>query len=156
MIHRTTTHLGCSAGISHCALEDDVYEGMLIPKGATVIPNVWALSRDEEKYSSPERFLPERFLTDGGQLKDESFGVVFGFGRRVCPGRYLADASLWISFACMLALFNFEKRKDALGNVIDFEPKFTPTLASRPYPFPCSIIPRDGVNAEKLAKLMDV
>ncbi|EIW84293.1 cytochrome P450 [Coniophora puteana RWD-64-598 SS2] len=142
--------------ISHSALEDDIYEGMLIPKGATIIPNVWALSRNEEKYPSPERFLPERFLTETGEIKDENFDLVFGFGRRICPGRHLADASLWISIACILALFNFEKRKDAFGNIIDFEPKYTPTLASRPYPFPCSIVPRDGVNSEKLSKLIDV
>ena len=28
-------------GVSHCAVEDDVYNGMLIPKGAIVFPNNW-------------------------------------------------------------------------------------------------------------------
>lgn len=28
-------------GVPHAVIQDDVYEGMLIPGGATVIPNIW-------------------------------------------------------------------------------------------------------------------
>ncbi|KAF8134907.1 hypothetical protein EV363DRAFT_1396372 [Boletus edulis] len=32
----------------------------------------------------------------------------FGFGRRVCVGRYVAEASLWAAIVNMLTLFRFE------------------------------------------------
>lgn len=28
-------------GVAHSVTEDDVYEGYLIPKGTTVLPNIW-------------------------------------------------------------------------------------------------------------------
>ena len=37
-------------GVAHYVTEDDVYEGYTIPKGTTVLPNVW--------YVSPSLFLP--------------------------------------------------------------------------------------------------
>ncbi|OSX55904.1 hypothetical protein POSPLADRAFT_1103320, partial [Postia placenta MAD-698-R-SB12] len=32
-----------------------------IPEGSTIIPNVWAMSRDSSIYPDPEAFHPERF-----------------------------------------------------------------------------------------------
>lgn len=32
--------------------------------------------------------------------------LIFGFGRRVCPGRYLAAHSVWLAAACILAAFD--------------------------------------------------
>ncbi|MBE3044778.1 cytochrome P450 [Candidatus Bathyarchaeota archaeon] len=72
------------------------YEGMLIPKGAYIIPNVWWFLHDPEAYPRPEVFDPERFMAPRNE-PDPS--VSFGFGRRVCPGRYLADSNLFINIA---------------------------------------------------------
>ena len=38
------------AGIPHSADEDEVYNGYFIPKGATVIGNVWAIHMDPARY----------------------------------------------------------------------------------------------------------
>ena len=43
---------------------------------------------------------------------------------RFCPGRLLAENSLWAAAAVMLSSLRFEKAKDAAGNHIDFEPTF--------------------------------
>ena len=43
---------------------------------------------------------------------------------RFCPGRFLAENSLWAAAAVMLSSLRFEKAKDAAGNHIDFEPTF--------------------------------
>jgi cytochrome P450 len=32
----------------------------------------------------------------------------FGFGRRVCAGRDLAEASVWVTMMCLLATFEFK------------------------------------------------
>ena len=60
---------------------------------------------DEEKYPNPGTFLPERFLNEDGSLRsDARFPTEpFGFGRRICPGKELADASLWIMIVTVLA-----------------------------------------------------
>jgi cytochrome P450 len=65
-------------------MKEDVYEGYRIPEGATVIANVFAITRDEEMYPDPLEFRPERFLGPSPQVDPHKF--VFGFGRRACPG----------------------------------------------------------------------
>ena len=70
-------------GIPHASVEEDVYEGMRIPAGTSVFPNVWAMMHDEEVYHEPERFWPERYLprNEGGRGEPLPVGN-FGFGRR--------------------------------------------------------------------------
>ena len=42
---------------------------------------------DKARYPNPEVFNPERFLDTQGLLtEDDPAEVVFGFGRRSCPG----------------------------------------------------------------------
>ncbi|KAH7919213.1 cytochrome P450 [Leucogyrophana mollusca] len=142
--------------IAHAATNSDVYEGYYIPKGAVVIANPWAMSRNETKYPKPSEFIPERFLdADGALLDIEPPTFVFGFGRRVCPGRHAADASLWVVIAMTLAVFNFSKAKDVQGRDIEFLPKFSAGVTRHPDPFPCRIVPRSGVDMKELARLVD-
>ncbi|KAH7907494.1 cytochrome P450 [Hygrophoropsis aurantiaca] len=134
-------------GLAHAASEDDVYEGYLIPKGATVMANAWAMSRDPTTYPKPSQFLPERFLTPAGVLTADTVDFAFGFGRRVCVGRYLADASVWSAMVHLLAMFDIT-RPEGVG---EFEPRWTTGLGSHPEPFPCRITPRFGFEgAERL------
>ncbi|KAH7884390.1 cytochrome P450 [Phlebopus sp. FC_14] len=144
-------------GIAHAALRDDIYEGYLIPKGATIIANVWGMSQDSTKYPNPSEFRPERFLLPDGSLTDDTMSFGFGWGRRICHGRHIADASLWSAIASMLSVFSFLKAQDAIGKDIEFEPQWTPGTASRPVKFPCRIVPRRaGMDAEKMAQLISV
>ena len=66
------------------AMQDDVYRGRLIPAGAIVIQNVWAICRDRSIYPDPETFNPDRFLKDGkiNPLIFNPEDRVFGTGRR--------------------------------------------------------------------------
>lgn len=82
---------------------------------------------DPSVYSSPEAFLPERFLKSAGPddprlVLDSStpdpMDIGFGFGRRICPGRHMAYESLWIAVASILAVFNITPAKDELGKPI--------------------------------------
>ncbi|KAG2362788.1 cytochrome P450 [Suillus spraguei] len=128
--------------VIHASVDSDIFEGYYIPKGATVIPNVWAMTRNEEKYPNPSQFSPERFLDADGNLNDDTVNMAFGFGRRICVGRHLADASLWIAVACLLARFKFSKQIDADGKTVEFEPRWSSGMAIHPHPFPCSVTPR--------------
>ncbi|KIJ12558.1 hypothetical protein PAXINDRAFT_14638 [Paxillus involutus ATCC 200175] len=117
--------------------------------GAIVFTNIWAMSRDEARYPNAAKFVPERFLTAEGELnEDDPSGFVFGFGRRRCPGRYAADASLWIAIATMLATLDFNLAKDAGGKDITFEAKYIGGATRHPATFPCRISPRSHIKKE--------
>jgi len=138
-------------GIPHTTAEDDVYNGEFIPKGTVVIVNVWAICSDPARFPAPSEFRPERFLSPNGKsLADDtdlSVDLVFGFGRRICPGKHLAEASLWPAIAAMLAVFRFEKAGE-------FTPEWLSGSTSCPRPFPCRIIPRDlNMDATRLAHM---
>ncbi|KAJ6454381.1 cytochrome P450 [Mycena sanguinolenta] len=105
-------------GVPHRLIEDDVYEGMFIPAGSTVFANIRAMSLDESKYSSPTTFYPERFLPKPEGKGEPYFLSVYGFGRRICSGQHLADQSLWIAIASILASCTISNAYDKHGNVI--------------------------------------
>ncbi|KAI9442829.1 cytochrome P450 [Lactarius psammicola] len=92
-------------GFPHRLTEDDVYNGYFIPAGSMILSNSWAILRDPATYPEPSKFKPERFLDPAARppLPDAAFGC----GRRICPGRFLALNTLWITIASMLAAFEF-------------------------------------------------
>ncbi|KAH9916829.1 cytochrome P450, partial [Amylocystis lapponica] len=102
-------------GAPHRLMEDDIYEGYFLPKGSIVIANIWKFLHDPEQYADPPplEFKPERFLpSNGKEAECDPREVIFGFGRRVCPGShciYLADASVFLSCAMSLAVLNISK-----------------------------------------------
>ncbi|KAG6334580.1 hypothetical protein ID866_4517 [Astraeus odoratus] len=134
-------------------LADDVYDGMYIPKGSNVLINVWAMAQNEERFPDPTLFKPERYLTlDGKVVEDTSTPLlIFGLGRRICPGKYVAMQSLWAVMVSILATLYIGKAKDEFGNEIDFEPEFTTGVTRYPKPFPCTITPRSS-RAEELIR----
>ncbi|KAB5588625.1 Cytochrome P450 family protein [Ceratobasidium theobromae] len=97
-------------GVAHTCSQDNTYMGYFIPKGAIVMGNMWAMSRDENLYKNPEVFDPDRFL-------DPSVppAPAFGWGRRKCPGSHYAEAMLHISIASILATFRISRAKDLEG-----------------------------------------
>ncbi|KAG2083246.1 cytochrome P450 [Suillus discolor] len=134
-------------GIPHVASNDDVYDGYFIPKGAMVMVNQWALSRDEDIFPDASRFDPSRHLTVDGKLKDPFVNhFAFGHGRRICPGRWFAENSLWTAAAAILAVLRIDHAKDSNGNKFEVKPEFTTGLAIHPEPFQCSF---EIVNAAR-------
>ncbi|KIJ07215.1 hypothetical protein PAXINDRAFT_121182 [Paxillus involutus ATCC 200175] len=138
----------------HATTSSDTYKGFISPKAwATVVANIWAMSRDEARYQNAEQFVPERFLTAEGALTDDNpSGFIFGFGRRLCPERHTADASLWSAIAMMLATLEFTLAKDAGGENIVFESTYVNGATRQPATFPCCISPRSHINKESLQR----
>jgi len=142
-------------GIPHATTTSDVYKNYYIPKGAIVIANIWAMSRDQARYPDPDKFIPERFLDKEGKLTDDDPAqYIFGFGRRVCPGRHTADASLWCGIATLLATVDFNLAKDADGKDITFTATFSSGVSLHPNPFPCELTPRAHVSKEYLERVL--
>ncbi|KAH9478443.1 Cytochrome P450 monooxygenase [Psilocybe cubensis] len=111
-------------GIPHCSTQDDHYKGYYIPKGTSIFANIWALAHDEADYPEPHSFKPERFLDENGQLNDDDRILAYGFGRRVCVGKHVAGATMWILIASVLACFNITQAKDEEGNDIEINPDY--------------------------------
>lgn len=67
---------------------------------------------------------------------------IFGFGRRICPGKLLADASVFLTIARALAVFDIKSPVDDHGRPAapHFDPE--PGFVSHPAEFKADITPR--------------
>lgn len=112
-------HTPLPVSIPKALMEDDVYKGYLLPKGATVLENLWAIFQDPAVYPEPHVFNPERFLKDGKldrSVKDPE-DRVFGSSRRICPGKHFASRAIFLRFATILATFDIEPGVNDKGEV---------------------------------------
>ncbi len=75
------------------------------------------MAHDEKAYPDPFNFDPSRHVGDKPQV--DPFKFVFGFGRRVCPGAHLAEMSLFLNIANILAVFNISKPVDKDGKSVE-------------------------------------
>lgn len=132
-------HVVFPFAIPHFATEDNAYDGYAIPKGSIVMANLWAISRDEREYPDPHNFKPERFLGDKPQRSPQDW--VFGFGRRVCAGQIMAEESIFLICATVLATLQIS-RKVVDGVVVPMDLTQSAGLASRPTSFECDVKPR--------------
>ncbi|TDL20089.1 cytochrome P450 [Rickenella mellea] len=135
-------------GLPHVSTDDDVYKGYEIPKGSILMANIWQFTHDPVTYHQPFEFKPERFLS--AQPERDPHTLSFGFGRRICPGKELADSSVFLGIAMSLAAFNITKARDERGVEIIPECEFTTGIISHPKPFRCTITPR----SDKVAALV--
>ncbi|KAF9078845.1 cytochrome P450 2 Le.CYP2 [Rhodocollybia butyracea] len=144
-------------GISHVSTEDDYYNGYHIPKGCVVIPNVWAMNRDPNVYSEPDKFIPNVSLTlrlDHLRALMTFMPMVLGEGL-VCVGRYMGDNTVWLAIAYVLATLDLRKAKDNEGNEIDIPGDFTKTFFRHPVPYISSISFRDAQARDLISATAD-
>ncbi|KAH0358314.1 putative cytochrome P450, partial [Aureobasidium melanogenum] len=133
-------------GLPHVTDREDIINGYRIPKDSLLLPAIWWFTRDPAVYHDPETFKPERFLPPYNEPPATSF--TFGFGRRICPGRVLADASLFLTFAQSLAVFNINKKVDKEGKVVEPVHEFMGGIVSYPKAFEVSVVPRSPKHGE--------
>ncbi|KAG6873150.1 hypothetical protein C0995_002303 [Termitomyces sp. Mi166 len=135
-------------GIMRCTSEDAEYRGYFIPKGTIVVPNSWVLAFEPNEKYDPQLFIPERFLDPDPVNAVTDSGVwAFGYGRRVCPGKSLAENSLAVLIPTILAAFDILPPEDGV-----VEPKHGLDLYSYPESFKCRIVPRSTKAAELVRK----
>ncbi|KJA21688.1 hypothetical protein HYPSUDRAFT_67609 [Hypholoma sublateritium FD-334 SS-4] len=134
--------------VAHAGTSDDVYKGYYIPKGASIVSNLWAIAHNPERYPEPDTFNPSRFFDEDGKLNKDDVGYVFGFGRRICPGRHLASDSVWLTIATVLQNFDIRKKQDSNGEEIPISGEYSDGLLSHPHPFECSITSRSAASRD--------
>ena len=87
-------------------------------------------------YPNPRIFRPERFLKiDGLEPVPDPEDISFGFGRRICPGRHVADSAMFVTMARLLAAYKINKAVDKEGRVVEPTLDLEPGLVSHPRPF---------------------
>lgn len=138
-------------GFPHTATEEFEYDGYRIPKGAYLLPAVWWFLHDPEVYPDPESFDPDRFLSPRNE--PDPVSDAFGYGRRICPGRFFADNGLYLNIVLLLAAFRICKAKSAGGEEIEVEVKPRPGILTYPTEFRFQVVPRSKKHVELVRKL---
>ena len=69
--------------VPHGGSEDVELRGYTIPKGTTVMPNLYAVHRDERIWEHPDQFNPSRFLDKNGEIIRRSELIPFGVGKLI-------------------------------------------------------------------------
>ncbi|KIJ12415.1 hypothetical protein PAXINDRAFT_137078 [Paxillus involutus ATCC 200175] len=143
--------------LPHAMSQDEWVDGLFFPKGAVLFINLWAIFHDERYFANPEKFEPERFLrhplgvnpdvTDDPGRREN---MMFGGGRRVCPGINAGKAVVGINAVNLLWAFDFSPAKDPCSGEM-VQPDllaFTEGVNATPLPFKCTITPRSTAKAE--------
>ncbi|KAM7507006.1 hypothetical protein LguiA_017459 [Lonicera macranthoides] len=103
--------------------------GYLVPKGAQVLVNAWAIGQDPTLWEDPISFKPERFLGTEIDVRGRDFELIpFGAGRRMCPGLPLAIRMVPVMLGSMINSFDWKLDGRIEPNNLDMSEKFGITL----------------------------
>uniref|UniRef100_A0A0K0EZ50 Cytochrome P450 18a1 (inferred by orthology to a D. melanogaster protein) n=1 Tax=Strongyloides venezuelensis TaxID=75913 RepID=A0A0K0EZ50_STRVS len=118
---------------SHKCTKDSVINGHSIPKDMIVLPFYWGANIDEKYFKDPSVFNPDRFLDDEGNFKVEHEHMSFGKGKRMCAGRSLAEAEIFLIFTSLIQKYKFTYPNGPVD--------LTPDIggAQQPKPYTCKI-----------------
>ncbi|ODM89328.1 Cytochrome P450 2J6 [Orchesella cincta] len=113
-------------GVPRQMLADTEFHGYFLPKGVTVISNVYAIHHDSNIWGDDvNNFRPERFLSEDRAQKLNAL-MPFSAGKRKCIGESLAKDTIFLFIANILQKFNIDPDPDC--PVVDIKP-----LSGLPY-----------------------
>ncbi|XP_050375162.1 geraniol 8-hydroxylase-like [Argentina anserina] len=105
--------------------------GYIVPKGARVLINAWAIGKDPNTWENPNLFMPERFLGLDNQIDFTGKNcelIPFGGGRRMCPGLPLAIRMLHLMLGSLLNCFDWKLENGVVPETMNMAEKFGVTL----------------------------
>ncbi|KZT09665.1 cytochrome P450 [Laetiporus sulphureus 93-53] len=155
-------------GVPHRVDEDDIYNGYFIPKGSTVVGNVWAIHMNPERFPNPKAFMPERFYEPGkpsrwgsGPDSQDRDHYAFGWGRRFCQGSHISEASLFIVLSRLIWGVEFsapidpQTGKPKLPDIDDEVKTWSEGFISVPRIYPVAFKARSDKHASIIHRAFD-
>ncbi|KAH8832196.1 cytochrome P450 [Flagelloscypha sp. PMI_526] len=150
-------------GLPHVTTQDDIYGEYFIPEGTLCVTLLPMMNRDQSIYGpDAESFNPSRFIdSSNGNLKPplplthEESHASYGFGRRICVGRAVANQSLFIDAAMLLWSFNFENLDQSKTWSTLSREDYVDHFILTPKPFAHKIVPRFPEVKEILQQLRE-
>ncbi|KAF9050876.1 OrdA protein [Hymenopellis radicata] len=122
-------------GVPHRALEDGVIRTI-------IVTNLWQMLHDPAVYPDPMQFDPMRHIPNPDkEVQRDPRHACFGFGRRVCPGFHLAEASVYMLVAMSLAVFDVSPVIEDGVPVLPAHENTDGTI-SHQKPYKCNLQPR--------------
>ncbi|KAM3206573.1 hypothetical protein ACQJBY_061969 [Aegilops geniculata] len=105
-------------------------QGYTIPKGSTVIVNLWAIHHNAQVWTEPDKFIPERFLCKEVNFQGMDFEFMpFSAGRRICLGLPLATRMLPALLGSLLHRFEWTLPEEAMKIGVDMSEKLGLTMS---------------------------
>ncbi|KAM3848940.1 25-hydroxyvitamin D-1 alpha hydroxylase, mitochondrial [Vipera latastei] len=108
----------------------------IIPKKTLITLCHYATSRDEKYFSDPNSFQPERWLHKNASHHPYA-SIPFGFGKRSCIGRRIAELEVYLALARIL--MHFEVKPEEEGQIVS---PMTRTL----------LVPEKDINLQFLSR----
>ncbi|XP_070596832.1 25-hydroxyvitamin D-1 alpha hydroxylase, mitochondrial [Erythrolamprus reginae] len=108
----------------------------IIPKKTLITLCHYATSRDEKYFSDPNLFQPERWLRKNASHHPYA-SIPFGFGKRSCIGRRIAELELYLALSRIL--MHFEVKPEEEGQIVN---PMTRTL----------LVPEKDINLQFLSR----
>ncbi|KAK4492199.1 hypothetical protein RD792_002998 [Penstemon davidsonii] len=105
----------------HECREDVNLMGYAIAAKTGVLINTWSIGRDPDYWDEPDKFLPERFMTNSSiDFKGFDFQFIpFGAGRRICPGISFAIDVIELVLANVVHKFDWALPNGEKGDNLD-------------------------------------
>ncbi|XP_073497617.1 cytochrome P450 2F2-like isoform X2 [Phyllobates terribilis] len=77
-------------------------------KGTVFTPVLTGVHNDMTEFNNPEIFDPKNFLDEDGKLKKKEPLMPYSAGKRICPGKSLADMEIFIFLITLLQNFTIK------------------------------------------------
>jgi flavonoid 3'-monooxygenase len=140
-------HPSTPLSLPRVATEDCEVEGYRIPKGTTLLVNVWAIARDPASWGPDAlEFRPARFLAGGlhesVDVKGSDYELIpFGAGRRICAVLSWGLRMVTLMTATLVHAFDWSLVDGLTPEKLDMEEAYGLTL-QRAAPLMVRPIPR--------------
>ncbi|KAI1362870.1 cytochrome P450 [Xylaria arbuscula] len=143
-----------SIAFPYASSNEDNMNNMKIPRGSTMLLNIWGIHHDPDRYPYPKLFMPSRFYNQPHPASAYANShsphgrdhFSYGAGRRLCPGIHLSERILFVFVSQLLWACTIEHKRDKNGSQIpvDVDPRtgYIDGAINECHPFTVTFTPR--------------